>query len=274
LNGYAPVCSPNPGEYRSLANQVRQLAITLQDLQDLVNERGIEGSKHTVLAQKSQDCGEVLADLDAVVTKYNNLPLQSKRTWERMSWEQQEGQEIRTRLASSAEGLQAFYDDFAQDPHVKIEQALEQLAAEIRGGRADASSVVTLGTSDSSSIASDDSGWAQVVRDLEDLGISESIAAENRSYIVEWIIRAINLGWLEEKVPVTETTMPIRRTPSPIRPAPAPLPTPAPAPLAIRRRDTPQTAPPPSTLSPPPQYTSRVPTRATISNEDLRARGR
>ena len=158
------------------------------------------------------------------MTKYNSLPLQSKRTWERMGWEQQEGGDIRQRLTDSVKGFQNFYESLSQNAQAQIEQALEQLAAEIRNGRADATSVVTLGTSDSSNsdYDNDDSGWAQVVRDLKDLGISEAIAANNRAFIVDWIMRAINLGQLDEQTPAIEATTPIRSTPSPVLPQPIP----------------------------------------------------
>ena len=156
------------------------------------------------------------------MTKYDSLPLQSKRTWERMGWAQQEGGDIQQRLADAIGAFQAFYDGLSQNPQVQITKALEEIAKEIRNGRADATSVVTLGTSDSSNsdFDNEDSGWAQVVRDLQDLGVSEAMAAENRTFIVDWIMRAINLGWLDEKVPATETTTPMMSTPSPILPQP------------------------------------------------------
>lgn len=259
------------GEYRSLASEVRQLANALQDIQDVVNHRGLDPSKGETVTKKSQDCRELLVDLDALVTKYNSLPLQSQRTWERIGWEQQEGGDIRTRLSNIVQGFQAFYDYLSQNNQVKIEQALEQLAKEIRNGRTDATSVVTVGTSDgSSSDASDDSGWAQVVHDLKDLGISETIAAENRAFIVEWIMKAINLGWLEEKVPVTETTTPIRSTPSPIEPPFGP-------PQSWKRSPSllspSQSTPAPAYRPLRPQFPPRMSAHDMISHEDLRAAG-
>lgn len=261
------------GEYRSLASEVRLLANTFQDIQDVVNERGLNGSNGDTLGKKSQDCKELLGDLDALVTKYNSLPLQSKRTWERIGWEEQEGEDVRARLTGLVEGFQDFYESLSQNSQVQIEQALEQLAAEIRNGRADATSVVTLGTADSSnSDPSDDSGWAQVVHDLKDLGISETIAAENRTFIVEWILRAINLGWLDEKIPATELTTPVGRTPSPMERPPF-----APKALSpIQSTSSPaQSTPAPPYLSPESWAANhqRISAHDMIPNDDLRAVG-
>lgn len=261
------------GDYRNVANEVRQLANTFQDIQDVVNERGLDRSKGETLVRQAQGCKELLADLDALVTKYNSLPLQSKRTWERIGWEQQEGGDVRMRLTDLVHGFQTLYESLSQNARVQIEQALEQLAAEVRNGRTDATSVVTLGTSDSSnSDPSDDSGWAQVVHDLKDLGISETVAAENRAFIVEWIMKAINLGWLEEKIPVTEATTPVGRTPSPMEPAPFPPTFSSPV----------QPTPNASASTPAPPYLSpqswaanhqRISAHDMISNDDLRAAG-
>ena len=137
-----------------------------------------------------------------------------------MGWEQQEGGDVRSRLTSIVEEFSTFYDSLSTSSQVQVEQALEQLAAEIRNGRADAASVVTLGTSEGHN-TSEDFGWTQVVRDLEDLGISKTIAAENRAFIVEWITRAVNLGWLDEKIPMMEVSgTPMESSSSPIAPPP------------------------------------------------------
>jgi len=149
----------------------------------------------------------------------------------------------------------AFYDNLSMSSPVQIEQALEQLAAEIRNGRLDATSAVTLGTSDGFD-ASEDFGWTQVVRDLEDLGISETIAAENRAFIVEWIMRAINLGWLEEKTPNTEaSSTPMRSSSSLVDPPPLSINVPNPS---LQH------------LSPQPLWRPRVPAHDLLSSKDLR----
>ena len=172
-----------------------------------------------------------------------------------MGWEQQEGGDVRSRLTSVVEEFLAFYDSLSTSSQVQVEQAMEQLAADIRKGRMDATSVVTLGTSDSYD-TSEDFGWVQVVRDLEDLGISETIATENRPFIVEWIIRAINLGWLDEKIPITEVSgTPMQSSSSSVDP-----PTPS------------NTIPNPNLqhLSPMPIWAPRMPVHDMLSNKDLR----
>jgi hypothetical protein len=172
-----------------------------------------------------------------------------------MGWEQQEGGDIRSRLTSIVQEFSAFYDNLSTSPQVQVEKALEHLAAEIRNGRTDATSVVTLGTSDCYD-TSEDFGWAQVVRDLEDLGISETIATENRTFIVEWIIRAINLGWLDEKIPITEmSSTPTQSSSSPVD-------------LPPQSNNIPN--PNLQHLSSMPVWTPRIPVHDMLSNKDLR----
>lgn len=141
---------------------MRQLANTFQDIQDLVNERELDASKQGTVVQKSQNWGALVLDLDAVVTKYNNLRLQSGRTWERLTWKQKEGQEIRTRVTHAVNDVQVFYDGLSQDPMAYIGQALEQLAAAIKNSRLDPATVVTVGTSEKplADTSVDDPGWS------------------------------------------------------------------------------------------------------------------
>ena len=184
--------------------------------------------------------------------------MQSRRTWDRLHWDQQAGGDITARLKENAQKLMEFYKSLSESDQVVVEQALEQMAAEIRSGRGDATSVVTFGTSSGSS-DSEDSGWMEILRDLQDLGVSEATARDHKGFIVEWILRAINMGWLEEKIPDEPVSTPPIVVPhlSASPPIPPKLPNP----------NSPYAGPSPS-LS---QRRSRI--RSQVSLEDLRGIG-
>lgn len=125
-------------------------------------------------------------------------------TWDRLQWGQTDGSDIATRLQTSIDLVSNFYDNLKNDPQVQIERALEQLADEISKGRHETASVGSLSTIAAYDDVDDDSGWEQVIRDLGNHGIQESVVKEYRVFIVDWILRAINSGVLStEKIPVS-----------------------------------------------------------------------
>jgi hypothetical protein len=168
-----------------------------------------------------QKCNKVLNDLNALLDKYNGLSAQSKRTWDRLSWDQEGARDIEANLKETIAALSAFYQSVKNSPQAQIERALEQLAEEISNGKHETSSVTTLSTA---SDYDDDTGWLQVVRDLGDLGVEQQIVAEYRTFIVDWILKAINSGILTEKIPVEEENLPEAVLAPPIPPKiPSPM---------------------------------------------------
>lgn len=93
--------------------------------------------------------------------------------------------------------LTAFYQSLIHSTMFRLENGLNQLLQDYQGGHKEASSVISLATPKG---AGDDAAWPQVIRDLEDLGISEDIINQYRSFIVGWFVKAINDGMLREPI--------------------------------------------------------------------------
>ena len=81
----------------------------------------------------------------------------------------------------------------------RIEKLLEQLALEHRSGLREASVI------SSDSIVSAEEGdqyvWSQIGRELEDVGITSSMVAKHREFIIEWMKRALLDGQFDEANP-------------------------------------------------------------------------
>lgn len=132
------------------------------------------------------------------------MPVAARMTWDRLQWGQSGGEDIAKRLQTNIKLVSDFYDGLKNDPQAQIERALEQLADEINRGRHETASVGSLSTIASYDDVQDDSGWDQIIRDLGNHGIHESVVAQYRVFIVDWILKAINSGQLStEKIPVT-----------------------------------------------------------------------
>lgn len=80
----------------------------------------------------------------------------------------------------------------------RIEKRLNKFIAEVRAGLRDGSVVTT--TTVPETMESEDV-WAQLRRELEDVGISAAVVEENQPYIKQWLQRAISNGMLEELDP-------------------------------------------------------------------------
>ncbi len=180
----------------------------------MLKKQKLEPKREEELLERGQGCREVLTDLEALVNKYNSLSSKSKKTWDRLNWDQQGGRDIRARLTSNVTMLCAFYNSLIHSSQLRIEKALVQLAADIRGGHREASSVVSWASTEDSD---EDTAWPQIIRDLEDLGITSTMADEYRSFILDWFVKAINDGMLQEKAPEGDDDDSLYASPIPSR---------------------------------------------------------
>lgn len=79
-----------------------------------------------------------------------------------------------------------------------MEKRLNKFIAEVRAGLREGSVVTT--TTVGETLESEDV-WAQLRRELEDVGISGTVVQENQPYITQWLKTAISSGILEEAQP-------------------------------------------------------------------------
>ena len=209
-----------------------------------MTSRKLDEESQAELHKHVQACDVALRDLSELVDRYNSLPLQSKRTWDRLHWDQGDGENIKKRLSTIVDELRAFYERLRNSPQRQVELALEQLADEVSNGRHETSSAYSL------SVAADhddDSGWFQIIRDLGDLGIPEHVVNEYKTFIVDWILRAINDGVLsDEKIPVVDNQEPAGMlAPPPLPPRDPSPPSLTPPGLAASPYHRPRVTPPP-----------------------------
>lgn len=138
-------------------------------------------------------CDSVLVDLQSLVQKYQSLGTQSKRTWDRMKWGNEDIAEIRARLTSNATMLTAFIST----SQVSVEAKLDKFREEFHQGKKEGS-VVSLQTVDSLS-ADDRAVWRTIRKELEDIGISVAAFDANRNFIFDWFVAAVETGAFEEQ---------------------------------------------------------------------------
>ena len=140
-----------------------------------------------------EGCEKVLLDLQNLVKKYESLGTQSKRTWDRMRWGNEDVTEIRARLTSNISLLTVFIST----SQFSVETKLDKFIEEFRQGKKE-TSIVSLQTVDSLS-ADDRAVWRTIRKELEEIGISVAAFDANRNFIFDWFMRAVEAGAFEEQ---------------------------------------------------------------------------
>lgn len=138
-------------------------------------------------------CEKVLVDLQSLIEKYENLGTQTKRTWDRMRWGNEDVAEIRARLISNISLLSAFIST----SQVSVETKLDKFIEEFRQGKKE-NTIVSLQTVDSLT-ADDRAVWRTIRKELEEIGISVAAFDANRNFIFDWFVHAVEAGAFEEQ---------------------------------------------------------------------------
>ena len=164
----------------------------LKECEETLFDRSLQPTRAERLIVTKDGCDKVLVDLQSLVKRYESLGTQSKRTWDRMKWGNEDIAEIRARLISSITMLNAFISTSQSN----VESKLDKLIEEYRQGKREAS-IISLQTVDSLS-ADDKALWRAIRKELEEIGISVAAFDANRDFIFDWFIRAAETGAFEE----------------------------------------------------------------------------
>ncbi|KZM23995.1 hypothetical protein ST47_g4884 [Ascochyta rabiei] len=198
-------CRDCTGDYKFLTAEARSLTNLLDDVRDKFEK--IPPHKHKQLIDAYERCIDVLFELDKLIVHYNNLDTKSRRAWDRLKWDPEISRSLRERLASSVAMLNSFYTSLIHDNQVLILEALERLESDYKGGYREESIAsierITSYTGQreggDENDEDDDTAWFQIIRDLEDAGVSHQVALMYRDLVVDWFIKAVNEGRLLEE---------------------------------------------------------------------------
>ena len=101
-------CRDAPEDFRAVSTEVASLQLVLKELQDAVPNRELSAAKQRDLRQLVEACTEVLQELEELLMKYKSLGTQSKRTWDRLRWSNDQVESIRLRVISNSSLLTSF----------------------------------------------------------------------------------------------------------------------------------------------------------------------
>ncbi|KAI1769432.1 hypothetical protein GGR53DRAFT_158260 [Hypoxylon sp. FL1150] len=192
-------CKESGDNFKRLSNEVASLHVVLKETEDYITEfSDLDTSRKNRLTILTDGCNATLEDLDKLLGSYERLGTQAQRTWDRMRFGLEDLADIRSRLVSNATLLTAFNSSLANSSTTRIEKKLNKFICEVRAGYREGSVVTTPDVVET--IESPDV-WAQLRRELEDVGISPAIMEEQHEYISGWMKSVLAQGLADEDSP-------------------------------------------------------------------------
>ena len=192
-------CKNAPESFYNITSELLSLHAVLKECEECFPQASEPSERRKRLSVIIGGCKEILEDLEAIVTKYESLGTQQKRTWDRMRWHSNDIGELRARITSHVSMLTAFLST----SQARVEQKLELLLREFKRGNKEGSAISDL-TVDT--VASEQGmQWKQIRHELEDNGITVEMFNANKDFIFGWILQALMNGAFQEDEPEDDT---------------------------------------------------------------------
>ncbi|KAJ7474447.1 hypothetical protein B0H11DRAFT_2035469 [Mycena galericulata] len=194
-------CKESSDDFRRMSTELLSLYAVLGETQDYLEEHKGElaPSRRDRLDTLIAGCNNSLEDLKALHSRYESLSTQTQRTWDRMRFGLKDLSDVRQRLVSSATMLASFNTALINSCTTRIEKKLNKFFTEVQAGLREGT--VVSGSDVKLTIQSPDV-WAELRRELEDVGISAVVVEEHHDFILNWFQNALAQGLLEENAGV------------------------------------------------------------------------
>ncbi|KAI9697476.1 MAG: hypothetical protein M1820_007811 [Bogoriella megaspora] len=179
------------GQYRGLTEESLALSKVLKDCEGLAREGRLNQEQQLELYERSEGCRIVLDDLERLLRHCHRLGRKDSFL-RRVNWAAQQGRDIRARLISNVSMLSAFYNSIVTCSVFRLEYDMRSYMERIYAQHEESSA-------HKEAEPSRRPGWNELVRDLEDMGISPGELEVNRPFIVDTIAKAISESWIRER---------------------------------------------------------------------------
>ena len=143
------------------------------------------------LFERTEGCRQVLDDLDRLLRSHQGLG-KGQRALNRLNWAAQQGRDIRNRLISNVVMLSAFFNSVVTATVFRLEVDTRAHMERLYGQQ---QRILHPPEQELSRRPE----WNELVRDLEDMGITGEELASNRAFIVDSIVKSISQSWMEQR---------------------------------------------------------------------------
>ncbi|KAI9813510.1 MAG: hypothetical protein M1832_006308 [Thelocarpon impressellum] len=189
-------CKESSDDFKRVSTEVASLHVILKETEEFLGdkENGLSQTRKERLSMLLETAHDVLKDLERQLSSYESLGTHSQRTWDRLKWGLEDVAEVRSRLISVNTTFAAFNSSLASSSQARVERKLEKFIAEVRAGLREGSVV----SSHTPQALDDSDSWAELQRELEDIGISAGMVGEHQGYIKSWFKEVMASGLLDE----------------------------------------------------------------------------
>ncbi|KAJ6620972.1 hypothetical protein B0H10DRAFT_1911439 [Mycena sp. CBHHK59/15] len=189
-------CKEASEDFRRMSTELISLHAVLSETRDYLEEHGeeLEDSRKYRLSILMDGCQKPLQDLDALYRRYDSLNTQAQRSWDRLRFGMKDLSDVRQRLVSSTTLLTSFNTALINSSTTRIEKKLNKFITEVQAGMREGS---VMSASDVASTIQSPDVWAELRRELEDVGVSAVVVEERHDFIVNWLKNALADGLLE-----------------------------------------------------------------------------
>lgn len=101
-------CRGSSESFDNISTEVASLHVVLKEVAELISENDMSPTKQKSLAIITRGCDGVLKDLQALVAKYELLPMKSRIAWDWAKYGMEDIGELRSRLTSNIGLLNIF----------------------------------------------------------------------------------------------------------------------------------------------------------------------
>ncbi|KAJ7640853.1 hypothetical protein DFH06DRAFT_1215414 [Mycena polygramma] len=202
-------CKDSSEDFRRMSTELMSLHAVLGETRDYLEEHGeeLEDSRKYRLSILMGGCQSSLEDLDALYRRYDSLSTQAQRSWDRVRFGLKDLSDVRQRLVSSTTLLTSFNTALINSSTTRIEKKLNKFIMEVQAGMREGSVV---SCSDVATTIQSPDVWAELITELEDVGISTVVVEQRRDFIVNWLKNALADGLLEAHVHIVGDEASIR----------------------------------------------------------------
>ncbi|KAI9839251.1 MAG: hypothetical protein M1819_003245 [Sarea resinae] len=123
-----------PDEYKAIRDDVNSLRIVLESIDDTQSEQEITDEQERELATISTGCFNVLSELDQVLDRYraldtdpSSLGAKSRKVWKKLRWEPNDIRDLRSRITSNVNLLNAFNGSLNNKLSLAAKQGVDRL---------------------------------------------------------------------------------------------------------------------------------------------------
>ena len=143
------------------------------------------------LFERTEGCRTVLNDLDRLLRAHDGLG-KGQKALNRINWAAQQGRDMRNRLISNVVMLSAFFNSVVTATVFRLEVDTRHHMERLYGQQ---QRILHPPEQELSRRPE----WNELVRDLEDMGITAEELASNRTFIVDSIIKSISQSWMDQR---------------------------------------------------------------------------